>query len=623
MRSIVIETIRNDTRANLVTEDDMELLFKKSQEEEVAVGVAAGVAVAAEEEVVPAPDEEEYDYDYEDDPEETTPGDYEYEYDNTGAFIIRSGTDWQLQDDDEPEAGMLLGKLWMQDELCILFADTNVGKSILAVQIADSISRGLPIPGFELTLPAAPVVYFDFELSDQQFRRRYSSAADGKHPFNGNFFRATLNPFSSKQNRFNTYEEFINNEIENALLACKAKVLIIDNITCLRYGTQSAAGALNLMEYLQNIKRRYRISILVLAHTPKRNTTKPLSRNDLQGSKMLINLADSAFAIGESQQTAGLRYLKQIKQRSISEEYGAANICFGAIVKTGPFLHFQFSGQGYESDHLATYNEQYRKNTETRIAQLNKQCLTIRQIAAQLGLASTTVFRIIKRLGDAGECADVGGCADFGCANLGECADFGCADVRIEEAGPAAIPLLRGVQGCVMEDADVQMSDAKMDERAIVILRHSKDDEREGPCHAEIQTEESPGVILSLSKDEEREGPRHTEIQTEELPGVILSLSKDDECEGPRHAAIQTEECAPDAGRCADFGCADVQMSDVQMEECIPDPPHLESIEEVVRKNLEHPLMPRRPDHVLRSKGYRDLVKQYHMELAMLRGERP
>ena len=45
---------------------------------------------------------------------------------------------------------MLFDKLWYEGEICILFADTNVGKSILAVQIGDSISRGKAIRGFEI-----------------------------------------------------------------------------------------------------------------------------------------------------------------------------------------------------------------------------------------------------------------------------------------------------------------------------------------------------------------------------------------------------------------------------------------------------------------------------------------
>ncbi|MGZ3874773.1 MAG: AAA family ATPase [Mucilaginibacter sp.] len=347
---------------------------------------------------------------------------------------------------------MLFGSFWFQDELCILFADTNVGKSILAVQIGDSISSGRPIGSFEMEAPPAPVLYFDFELSDKQFHKRYSSPA-GNHPFHPNFFRAVFNPASAKAAKFATYEEYLNNELENAIIASKAKVVIIDNVTCLRYGTHAAAGALNLIRYLQTIKNTYQLSILVLAHTPKRNAHKPVTRNDLQGSKMLINFCDSAFAIGESQAVPGQRYLKQIKQRSSQEAFGAANVCLCTIEKPGSFLQFRFNGFAHEAEHLARYSEQSRKNTAARIASLSRQGFSVRKVAAQLGIPASTVFRVMKRGGYADvpmcECAD--GERDDGCVDEeGRCADVQvceCADKEREN-------------GCVDEGggcADVQV----------------------------------------------------------------------------------------------------------------------------------------------------------------------
>jgi len=152
------------------------------------------------------------------------------------------------------------------------------------------------------------------------------------------------------------------------------------------------------MNNLQAIKRQYNLSILVLAHTPKRNPAKPISRNDLQGSKMLINFADSAFAIGESQTEAGLRYLKQIKQRSGNQLYGADNVRLCRIIKPYNFLHFDFTGQEPEARHLLHYTEQQRKITEDRILQLHSQGHSLRAISAETGMSFGMVFRTVKRL---------------------------------------------------------------------------------------------------------------------------------------------------------------------------------------------------------------------------------
>ncbi|MFD0749476.1 helix-turn-helix domain-containing protein [Mucilaginibacter calamicampi] len=151
------------------------------------------------------------------------------------------------------------------------------------------------------------------------------------------------------------------------------------------------------MRNLQAIKNRYQLSILVLAHTPKRNQARPITRNDLQGSKMLLNFADSAFAIGESQTTAGTRYLKQIKQRSGRQYYGQENVSLCSIVKQGSFLKFDFNGFDNEAAHLQHYNQQQRRDMEERILLLHKQGHSVRTISAQTNVYYTSVHRLIRK----------------------------------------------------------------------------------------------------------------------------------------------------------------------------------------------------------------------------------
>jgi len=323
-------------------------------------------------------------------------------------FLIKPGLTWVKNANKTPEAQMLFGEFWFQGELCILFADTNVGKSILAVQIGHSIAGGQPITPFRLDAEPCPVLYFDFELTEKQFALRYSDGRNRPFPLHRRFHRAVLNPASNKATLFGTYEQFITNEIENAILSTRSKVVIIDNVTCLRQGAQAAAGTINLVRGLQAIKNNHGLSMLVLAHTPKRNPVKPLTRNCLQGSKMLINFCDSAFAIGESHTVAGLRYLKQIKQRSTTEVYGAENVCLFSLQKPGNFLQAQFSGTGVEADHLLHFTQQHRRSRLARIAELHRQGLSLRQIAAEVHLSATSVFRILERLSRE---AEEGGCS--------------------------------------------------------------------------------------------------------------------------------------------------------------------------------------------------------------------
>ncbi|OIQ64578.1 hypothetical protein GALL_538700 [mine drainage metagenome] len=176
----------------------------------------------------------------------------------------------------------------------------------------------------------------------------------------------------------------------------KANVLIIDNVTYAGNGTQNANAALSLMKALKALKIKFGLSILVLAHTPKRNACKPLTVNDLQGSKMLINFADSAFAIGKSTAETSLCYLKQIKQRNTAQRHGPANVCLCRIQKPGAFLHFQFEGYSAEHQHLLSRSAASRQDFARTIAELSAAGLSQREISRQLGIGLATVNRLLR-----------------------------------------------------------------------------------------------------------------------------------------------------------------------------------------------------------------------------------
>jgi hypothetical protein len=157
-------------------------------------------------------------------------------------------------------------------------------------------------------------------------------------------------------------------------------------------------SALQLMKTLKALKIKHKLSMLVLAHTPKRNPCRPIDVNDMQGSKMLINFADSAFALGQSHAQPGLRYLKQIKQRNSDAQYGAEHVALFRIVKTQSFLGFQFEGYDHEQLHLQKAGAAISPEARQRIPELARQGLSIRQIADHLRIGSSTVQRVLAKL---------------------------------------------------------------------------------------------------------------------------------------------------------------------------------------------------------------------------------
>jgi len=239
-------------------------------------------------------------------------------------------------------------EFWIENEVCCLFADANVGKSILAVQIGDAISKTLK--------EGETVLYYDFELSKKQFELRYTDESNkGTFSFCDKFIRVELDSDKVKEYCEATkanFDEIIMDGIEANINKYNSKVIIVDNLSWLVNMKDTATTAGLLMKNLCTIKKKYGISILVLSHTPKRNLGTPLTQNSLSGSKKLTNFFDAMFAVGTSLKDPSLRYVKQIKVRTGEFKYGSDHVEICKIEKNGSFLGFTHVGYSTEEEQL-------------------------------------------------------------------------------------------------------------------------------------------------------------------------------------------------------------------------------------------------------------------------------
>ena len=243
----------------------------------------------------------------------------------------------------------LWGEFWIENEVCCLFSDSNTGKSVLAVQIGDYISS-------KVLNSDESVIYYDFELSDVQFNLRYVDPTDGTpYKFSDNFIRAELNGEAvaaySAEHKI-PFEDVLTSAIEENVKANNAKAIIVDNISWLVNMKNSGTTAGKLMMKLCTLKRQYGLSILVLAHTPKRNLGSPITQNSLSGSKTLTNFFDSMFAIAKSIKDPSIRYAKQIKVRTAPFKYDSDHVRLYRIEKDGPMLCFKKCGFSTENEQL-------------------------------------------------------------------------------------------------------------------------------------------------------------------------------------------------------------------------------------------------------------------------------
>lgn len=300
---------------------------------------------------------------------------------NVGMFTIKTANQTIQDAALRPDPEALWLSLWYEGEVCCLFSDSNLGKSIYAVQI-----------GSDIAAKGKKVLYFDFELSDKQFQLRYSDDNGNLNQFPNDLYRVEINRDAMDATNFE--DEIITN-IEQTAIKTDAKVMIIDNLTYLCVASEKGDLAGSLMMRLMGLKRKYDLSMLILAHTPKRLMSNPITQNDLAGSKKLYNFFDSVFAIGQSAKDNNLRYIKQLKVRYGNYTYDSDNVIVCSIEKIGTMLQFVFVEYATEREHLKERTDKDDAELIGKVNELSAGGKSIRLIADELGLSKSKVGRLI------------------------------------------------------------------------------------------------------------------------------------------------------------------------------------------------------------------------------------
>lgn len=224
---------------------------------------------------------------------------------------VKSGKDiLRLADDDKKTPRQVFGRFLYEGEIGILFGDSNTGKTILANEIAFFAAGG----GHEwkdMTSPNIPTMYVDMEMTQKQFIQRYHNAGDY---IPDNYMRVEVDSFAGDEKVFTALRTKI---VQMQALGKDApKLIIIDNITNGFVSIFSASQMRGLIGDLKTLRDKFGLTVLLIAHCPKRRPNTPLTQDSLGGSSVIIKLADSAFAIGNTIHGDDIKYIKQVKVRA-------------------------------------------------------------------------------------------------------------------------------------------------------------------------------------------------------------------------------------------------------------------------------------------------------------------
>ena len=301
----------------------------------------------------------------------------------------------------KPNPRKLFGQLWWENELVICFASTNVGKTLLAMQIAESLATGTQVfndndnPCRNET-EEMKVLYIDAELTYKQIENRYKNYETGEnYELSSNIIRAEINRDFLWQKGDNM-EELIKEDIENLIEEHKPKALIVDNLKMLRKGTEKSHEALPMMFELNNLKGKYNISILVLGHTPKIDVLSPILINHLSGSSDIANASDGIFAIAKTKEDNASRYIKELKQRNVQFKFGSSNVLLCTIEQPQSFTGFTFNSLVKEMDLLREFNDEAKKQLESDIISFHQEGLSVREIAKKIPMSKSSIHNIVQ-----------------------------------------------------------------------------------------------------------------------------------------------------------------------------------------------------------------------------------
>lgn len=303
--------------------------------------------------------------------------------DTSKMFRVRRVTNVLKDAASTPDPVALYPVLIIENEITILFADTGIGKSTYAVQICEHVSQ------------CHRTLLVDLELADKQFEKRCRHEDGSHYKFSDNFFRADFTEqFILPEG--GSYEEYFIHSLNVAIEETGAKFIVIDNMTKLSTSdTDTSKASIPIMNSLLELKKSG-VTLFLLEHNKKVDGSRPISLNDLQGSKMKANFADAVFTIGRSQKDSRIRYVKQLKVRSAECLYDTDNVMVCELTHEGGLLHFKHIGFGSELEHLRTPSCEKEVRT-SEVDVMHKQGISNSEIARRYGVSEGAVRKWLKK----------------------------------------------------------------------------------------------------------------------------------------------------------------------------------------------------------------------------------
>lgn len=319
--------------------------------------------------------------------------------------VSMKASDWIKYAKKQPMPRPLLGELWREREVAVLFGEGGSGKSALAIQIAEQLARGSSVAPLQNRTEPQSVLYVDLETDAKQFELRYSADHEGgrarflhrHYHFSDLLTIARIDPEDGPR-KCEDFVAWFESRLIEELERSEAKVLIIDSLSAFKRSSYGGEEMLRIASVVRKLAATRELSVLFVAHSRHRETRGDgLTLSSLAETRMLARHASSVFIIGRSRQLASRRYIKQIRSRTTELMYDKSHIIEFTLSKIGGNLlglkFEEFAPEQEALDESSTPREWARID---EIAGLHSDGLSIRQIAEKLATSKTTVHRLLS-----------------------------------------------------------------------------------------------------------------------------------------------------------------------------------------------------------------------------------
>ena len=221
----------------------------------------------------------------------------------------------------QKEVIQICDEILLENGTSSISGQSNVGKSILALQFAMCVAMGVPFLAFNVPKPRR-VILVQFEMMDAHMTTRVEKcmkAMVNEYPHKAQLLKDNLKITSMENAKIFTDQY---KAIEGNLMAADPKfdVVVVDNLYSSSGTSLHKNDALTqLMSRIDELRKEYQCAFLIISHHKKLEEKRPLEHSMVYGGSYFVNFLDNLVQVANTGRHQQLKVFKITKIRTENE----------------------------------------------------------------------------------------------------------------------------------------------------------------------------------------------------------------------------------------------------------------------------------------------------------------